>query len=279
LNATTPTPEPGASLAERIADAQASIASLVATKTAEISFKKPDGSYGKFSYSYLDKSTLMAHARQELAGRGVAVLPSQVSITQEKNRTAVTMRVTLLHGSESFSVERTGYGHADDDKGPSKAGTTAVRLALADLLLQGGDEPSGDFQEADFREHQNLDPGDRPATPEQLKYAGDLVMRAQLDKAMPDAGSAVLRLARPIAQSEIGPGLEVPDALRLIPQPVMSKLIERLEKYAENPKGAKVVWDKVAEWEGANGYANSVNPEDTKIEAPAPVDPDEEIPF
>lgn len=290
MNATTPGSEPdspirfpdaSATLSDRIAAAQAAIANIVADKTAEIPFKKNDGSYGKFSYTYLTKSTLMAHARQQLAGRGVAIIPSQVSIEQDKNRTVVTMRLTLSHGAESLSMERTGYGHADDDKGPAKGGTSAVRLMLADLLMQGGDEPSGDFEEQEYRPDQTLEPGERPATREQLKFGLDLVMKAQLDKAMPTGGHALLRLARPIAQGNIGAGLEVPDALALIPGTVISKLIERLEKYAENPKGAKTVWDQVAKWETDNGFTPGVDPEDTKVTDPPPLlnARGEEIPF
>lgn len=282
MNATSSTPDvpEGADLFARIAGAQAAIANLVADKTAEIPFKKADGSYGKFSYSYLTKSALMMHARSELAARGVAILPSQVLIEQEKNRTKVTMRVQLFYGTQSISIERTGYGHADDDKGPAKAGTTAVRLALSDLLLQGGDEVSGDFEEQEFREGQNLDPGERPASTQQLKYLNDLVMRLQLDKAVPTSAHAILRLSRPIAQSEIGPGLEVVDAIRVIPQAVASKLIERLEGLTPGAALPKTVWDKVTEWEVEFGYAASVEPEDTKIEPPAIKEPGEEdIPF
>lgn len=262
MNATAPDDLPAdAGLADRIAAAQAAMTNMVADKTAEIPFKKADGTYGKFSYTYMTKSALLAAARAQLASRGVAILPSQVSITQDKNRTSVTVRVELRHGDEMFAIERTGYGHADDDKGPAKAGTSALRLAMADLLLQGGDEVSGDFAEQEYRADQQLSPGELVATAEQIRFATDLIMRAQLDKAMPTAAHALVRMARPISPDSVPTDIDPVEAVKLIPQGVMSKLIERLEAPAANPKGAKVVWDKVAEWEASHGYAKDVGPQ------------------
>lgn len=250
------------SIYARIARVQGLVRDIKHNKTATIKTKTG----GEYSFDYITKGLLEQHARALFAPEGVAVLIDEETIQQDSNRCKVRVAVTLACDDSAVTLHRTGYGNADDDKGPAKAGTTAVRLLLADLLLQGGDDVQEE-DSVDYRPHvqgQALQEGDRPATPEQLKYATDLIFRAQLDKAMPDATHALLRLARPIAQSEIGPGLEVVDALRLIPQPVASKLIERLEVYAANPKGAKLVWEKVAEWEGANGYSNGVNPEDTK---------------
>jgi hypothetical protein len=290
LNATTTPPEAEApeyderigsgSIHERIARVQRAVRNMPKNKTATIKSQRTGMEY---SYDYIDKGALEAECRQLLSVEGVAIWISEDSIEQTGNRCIVTLTITLAINDgempgESFSIKRSGYGTDDSDKGPAKAGTTAVRLALADLLLQGGD----DVAEHDYVEYradvagQALQAGDRPATVEQLKLAGDLVCRAQLDRAMPTPLHAVLRLSRPIAQSEIGPGLQPEEAVRLIPLPVMSKLIERLETYAANPKGAKAVWDKVAEWEGANGYSNSVEAADTLVASdPVEAKPDD----
>lgn len=269
------------SIYSRIARVQAKVRNMPRNKTATIQMKNG----GSYSFDYIDKGALEAEARALFSPEGVAIMISEDSIQQTGNRCIVTVAITLACGGRDpeshVVIKRSGYGNADDDKGPAKAGTTAVRLALADLLLQGGDDVA-EHDYVEFRPNvagQALVEGDRPATAQQLKYAADLIYRAQLDKAMPDANHALLRLSRPIAQSEIGPGLGVVDAIRLIPQAVASKLIERLETYAQNPKGAGVVWEKVAEWEAENGYAASVNPEDTKLPPPAAYDGEEDIPF
>lgn len=263
---TEPTTVGTGTIYERIARVQATVADIPTNKTASITSQRTGGTY---SFDYMTKGLLEKHVRELFAPEGVAVIVSEEAIRQDSNRCIITIAITLAVSAEEMVViRRSAYGNDDSDKGVAKAGTTAVRLALADLLLQGGDDFSED-DNVEYRPHvpgQALQAGDRPASKQQLTYAVDLIMRAHLDKAMPDANHALLRLARPVAQSEIGPGEEVVDAIRLIPQNVMSKLIERLEIAAKAPKGAKQVWDQVAEWEVANGYKHSVNPEDTKIE-------------
>lgn len=251
-----PTLDPAtAGLMERIAYVQATVANMTADKTAEI----PTKAGGKFSYSYMTKSALMQMARSQFSPLGVAIIPSQQSIEQAGNRTHVTMQLTLRYKVDEFIITGSAYGHADDDKGPAKARTTAVRLMLADLLLQGGDEVEGNVQEDSFREATATEvPGEVYATAEQLKYAHDLVCRAQLDKAMPTASHAILRLARAIVQQPIGVGMNVPDALHLIPQAAASKLIEKIENV--KPVSAKAVWDGVAKWELEQGLSPDVEP-------------------
>lgn len=279
-------PEDGAegtgSIHGRIARVQAKVRNMPKDKTAKIKMKAG----GEYSFDYITKGALEAEVRGLLSPEGVAIYISEESIVQNGNRCIVTVAITLACDTgtarnaagvqlppemTTVTIKRSGYGNADDDKGPAKAGTTAVRLALADLLLQGGD----DVAEHDYVEFrptvhgQALVEGDRPATPEQLKYALDLVMRSQLDKAMPTGGHAVLRLSRAVTQQEIAPGLEVVDALRLIPQAAISKVIERIERV--QPAGAKAVWDKIAEWEVEQGLSPDMDPiPEGEIRGPQP---------
>lgn len=267
------------SIYDRVARVQAKVRNMPKDKTARIKMKQG----GEYSFDYITKGALEAEARALFSPEGVAILISEESIIQNGNRCVVTVSITLAcggHDPEShIVVKRSGYGNADDDKGPAKAGTTAVRLALADLLLQGGD----DVAEHDYVEFrptvhgQALVEGDRPATPEQLKYALDLVMRSQLDKAMPTGGHAVLRLSRAVTQQEIAPGLEVVDALRLIPQAAISKVIERIERV--QPAGAKAVWDKIAEWEVEQGLSPDMDPVGGEIKTEPQSIPGTDIPF
>jgi hypothetical protein len=230
-----------------------------------------------YDFDYLTKSSLLMKARLIFSALHVAVLISEDGIEQNGNRTRVTMRVTLTCGEgDSLSVVRSAYGNDPFDKGPQKGGTTAVRLALGDLLMQGGGDV--DEHEAIPFTQNVVASGDRPATVDQLRFATDLVMRLGLDKAMPTATHAVLRLSRPITQGEIGPGLPVEDAIRLIPAAAASKLIERLEALKPGPAVPKAVWDKVAEWEVEGGYSKSVEPEDTKL-PDAPPASDDDVPF
>lgn len=271
------------SIHARVARVQAAVRNMPKDKTATIQMKNG----GTYSFDYITKGALEAEARQMLCAEGVAIYVSEESIEQTGNRCRVTVAITLACDLSRFTaskppaseitIKRSGYGNADDDKGPAKAGTTAVRLALADLLLQGGD----DVAEHDYVEYrpsipgQALVEGDRPATPQQLKYAADLVMRSQLDRAMPSASHAILRLSRAVTQQEIAPGLEVNDALRLIPSAAISKVIERIESV--QPAGAKAVWDKVAAWEVEQGLSPDMDP---TAEAKAQYDArDDDVPF
>lgn len=287
MNATSPTDStfPPAewndlTIHQRIALVQAAVG--VMTTDAHVSIR---GEKANYDFDYITKSALLMRARVLFTQIGVAVLISEDGIEQSGNRTRVTMRVTLAcsaaGGVQEASITRSAYGNDPFDKGPQKAGTTAVRIALGDLLMQGG----GDVDEQDaveFREHvhgQALQDGERPATVDQLKFACDLVMKAHLDKAMPTAQHAILRLARAVCQHEIGPGLEVEDAIRLIPSAAISKVIEKIEPVT--PATAKMVWDRIAAWEVENGYSSSVDPEDTKIPDAAPLKnaDGEDIPF
>lgn len=287
MNATTTTPDEQeygdvegigtGSIHARIARVQRTVRNMPKNKTATIRMKNG----GEYSFDYIDKGALEAEVRNLLSPEGVAIYISEERIEQTGNRCIVTVAITLACDAQGLpdfmTIKRSGYGNADDDKGPAKAGTTAVRLALADLLLQGGD----DVAEHDYVEYrpdvagQALQPGDRPATVDQLKFATDLIMRLGLDKANTTAMHALIRLCRPIAQGEIGPGLPVEDAIRLIPAPVASKLIERLEKLTPGPAVPGAVWDKITEWEVEGGYSASVEPEDTKVpETTMPTDTD-----
>jgi hypothetical protein len=243
------------SIHKRIARVQSAVADMKPDKTATITMKNG----GQYSFDYISKSALEVQARKLFAPEEVAVIVSEETITQNGNRCIVTVQITLSCDEGSVVIRRSGYGNADDDKGPAKAGTTAVRLALGDLLLQGGDEVAGE-DTTEYRADvvgQALQAGDQPATRSQIQYAIDLIMRSQLDRAMPTAAHALVRLARAVSQVEIAPGVPANDAVSVIPAKVISKVIERIENV--QPAGARSVWEKVAAWEVEAGFSPDVD--------------------
>ena len=105
-------------------------------KDAKITLQR--GSYTAVSYD-----GMIGRIRRFFCEQGVAVVPSVFSTEVEGSRTKIkvmTLFINVDDPEDRFSVDT--YAHSDDntDKGPGKAFTYAVKMALLKvLMLQSGD--------------------------------------------------------------------------------------------------------------------------------------------
>ena len=105
-------------------------------KDAKITLQR--GSYTAVSYD-----GMIGRIRRFFCEQGVAVVPSAFGTEVEGNRTklkVMTLFINVDDPEDRFSVDT--YAHSDDntDKGPGKAYTYAVKMALLKvLMLQSGD--------------------------------------------------------------------------------------------------------------------------------------------
>ena len=105
-------------------------------KDAKITLK--GGSYTAVSYD-----GMIGRIRRFFCEQGIAVVPTVSKAEVEGNRTKITVNTAFINTDnpkERFSVDT--YAHSDDytDKGPGKAYTYAVKMALLKvLMLQSGD--------------------------------------------------------------------------------------------------------------------------------------------
>lgn len=84
-------------------------------------------------YSYISHSEVSRVLQKPLVDHGVVVVPTVESLTQEGNSTIAQVRVDFVNMDEPgdrVSVTYYGYGIDNQDKGPGKAITYAVKYAL-----------------------------------------------------------------------------------------------------------------------------------------------------
>jgi hypothetical protein len=106
-------------------------------------------------YSIVSHDAVTAKVRPILHKHRVLYYPLAMGIQQNGNRTEVTLTVRFVNiddASDWIDVETAGYGIDDQDKGPGKAISYAVKYALLKALgLESGDEPDED-QETTHRD-------------------------------------------------------------------------------------------------------------------------------
>ena len=99
-------------------------------------------------YSIVSHDVVTAKVRPALLDAGVIYYPTRVQHEQVGNRTQCSMTVRFVNVDEPadhFDVESFGYGIDDQDKGPGKAMSYAVKYALLKTLgLETGDDPDMD---------------------------------------------------------------------------------------------------------------------------------------
>ena len=99
-------------------------------------------------YSIVSHDSVTSKVRPALLEAGIVYYPIEVQHQQNGNRTecAMTVRfVNIDHPEDFFDVETFGYGLDDQDKGPGKAMSYAVKYALLKTLgLETGDDPDED---------------------------------------------------------------------------------------------------------------------------------------
>jgi hypothetical protein len=97
--------------------------------------------------------------RPLMVKHGVLYYPTEMVMSQVGNRTEMQMYVRFVNvddRDDSIAVATAGYGIDDQDKGPGKAISYAVKYALLKTLgLESGDDPDED-QETKHSDNQLL---------------------------------------------------------------------------------------------------------------------------
>lgn len=105
-------------------------------------------------YSIVSHDAVTAKVRPVLLENGIVYYPVQTVHSQQGNRTEAHMIIRFVNiddQNDTFDVESFGYGIDDQDKGPGKAMSYAVKYALLKTLgLETGDDPDLD-QSVEFR--------------------------------------------------------------------------------------------------------------------------------
>lgn len=104
-------------------------------------------------YSIVTHDSVTAKVRPALLSEGIVYHPINIHHNQSGNRTEVGMVVRFVNvdnPTEFFDVPSLGYGIDDQDKGPGKAISYAVKYALLKTLgMETGDDPDLD-QETNY---------------------------------------------------------------------------------------------------------------------------------
>lgn len=120
-------------------------------------------------YSIVSHDAVTAKVRPALLEAGIVYYPVECRTSQTGNRTEAHMTVRFVNvddPEDCFQVESFGYGIDDQDKGPGKAMSYAVKYALLKTLgLETGDDPDLD-QDVSFS--QKAEPG-KPKSSYSLK--------------------------------------------------------------------------------------------------------------
>jgi hypothetical protein len=99
-------------------------------------------------YSIVSHDAVTAKTRPLLVKHGVVYYPISITCEQVGNRTQMHMVVRFVSvddASDFMDVHSVGYGIDDQDKGPGKAESYAVKYALLKALgLETGDDPDMD---------------------------------------------------------------------------------------------------------------------------------------
>ena len=99
-------------------------------------------------YSIVSHDSVTAKVRPALLEAGTVYYPIEVQHQQNGNRTECAMTVRFMNiddQNDFIDVETFGYGLDDQDKGPGKAMSYAVKYALLKTLgLETGDDPDED---------------------------------------------------------------------------------------------------------------------------------------
>jgi len=99
-------------------------------------------------YSIVSHDSVTSKVRPALLEAGIVYYPVHIFSNQTGNRTECKMTVRFVNiddPSDCIDVESFGYGLDDQDKGPGKAMSYAVKYALLKTLgLETGDDPDED---------------------------------------------------------------------------------------------------------------------------------------
>jgi len=126
----------------------------LANAMADVTYIQKEKKAG-MRYTIVSHDAVTAKVRPVLLKHGIVYHPIDLEATQAGNRTQVRLAVRFVNvedPSDSFVVPSLGYGIDDQDKGPGKAISYAVKYALLKALgLETGDDPDLD-QDATYKD-------------------------------------------------------------------------------------------------------------------------------
>lgn len=141
-------------------------------------------------YSIVTHDAVTAKVRPIMVKHGVLYYPASLTLNQQGNRTECQMvvRFVSVEDGSSIDVHSAGYGIDDQDKGPGKAISYAVKYALLKALgLESGDDPDVEQdvvhepqQVLDIRRY--IEALTDLAQAEDLTEIGDMIRTAHKDK-------------------------------------------------------------------------------------------------
>lgn len=113
----------------------------------EVDYIQKDKKPG-MKYSIVSHDAVTAKVRPLMVKHGVLYYPWAVEMEQSGNRTQMHMVVRFVSiddAADFIDVHSAGYGIDEQDKGPGKAMSYAVKYALLKVLgLESGDDPDED---------------------------------------------------------------------------------------------------------------------------------------
>lgn len=112
----------------------------------EVDYVQKEAKQG-MRYTIVSHDAVTAKVRPFLVKHGVVYHPADITVNQNGNRTEVVMvvRFACTDDPSYIDVPSLGYGIDDQDKGPGKAISYAVKYALLKTLgLETGDDPDTD---------------------------------------------------------------------------------------------------------------------------------------
>jgi hypothetical protein len=134
-------------------------------------------------YKIVSHDKVTGLVRPALVKHGVVYWPSSFDVKQSGNRTELCCQVVFANMDDKndyIVVDTLGYGIDDQDKGPGKAISYAVKYALLKALgLETGDDPE---LEQDVEHKHDRAPHIKEAPPEPQKYDRNPIVRAEFDR-------------------------------------------------------------------------------------------------
>ena len=122
----------------------------IAAVMQEVDYIQKDKKAG-MKYSIVSHDVVTAKLRPAIVRHGIVYHPTDIEVAQNGNRTQVKMNVRFAcadataNSPKFIEVASVGYGIDDQDKGPGKAISYAVKYALLKTFgLETGDDPDHD---------------------------------------------------------------------------------------------------------------------------------------
>ena len=135
----------------------------LAAAMSVVQYIQKDPAKQGMNYATVSHDKVTASVRPALLDAGIVYYPIKCQHTQSGNRAECGMTIRFVNidkPEDCFDVETFGYGVDNQDKGPGKAMSYAVKYALLKTMgLETGDDP----------DHQSIDHGPDPATRSEMR--------------------------------------------------------------------------------------------------------------